>query len=160
MARRQAHPHRLVTRAKIILEIDSGTSHSQIARQLGLDRSTIIYWHHRWLEEAAKILRSEAEPANDRLLAAQIEATLSDKPRSGTPPTFTAEQICQIVAVACEPPAESQRPISHWTPRELADEVEKRGLVATISVRSVGRFLKSGGFEAPQSRAMVKRQAR
>jgi transposase len=73
-----------------------------------------------------------------------IEAVLTDTPRSGTPATFTAEQSVQMVAVACEPPAESGRPIRHWTPREVADEVRKRGIVETISTRSVGRFLKSG----------------
>ena len=54
----------------------------------------------------------------------------------------------QIVAVACRAPCESGRPISRWTPREVADEVRKRGIVETISTRSVGRFLKSGRFEA------------
>jgi len=68
---------------------------------------------------------------------------LYDAPRPGTPATFSVEQWCQIMALACEPPADSQRPISHWTPRELADEATNRGLVATISERHVGRFLKS-----------------
>jgi putative transposase len=104
IARRQTNPHRLVTRAKIILEIDSGTSHSQIARQLDLDRGTVIYWRNRWLEEAAKILRSEAEQSADHALAALIEETFSDQPRSGAPPTFTSAQICQMVAVAQRAP--------------------------------------------------------
>ena len=89
-----------------------------------------------------------------------IEAVLTDTPRSGTPATFTAEQIVQIVAVACEPPAESGRPSSHWTPREVADEVRKRGIVETISTRSVGRFLKSGRFEAAPGGVLAQREAR
>ena len=89
-----------------------------------------------------------------------IEAVLTDTPRSGTPATFTAEQIVQIVAVACEPPAESGRPISHWTPREVADEVRKRGIVETISTRSVGRCLKSGRFEAAPGGVLAQREAR
>jgi Homeodomain-like domain len=55
-----------------------------------------------------------------------VEA-LTDRPRSGTPATFTAEQIVQMVAAACEEPGESGRPVSHWTPREVAAEVRKRG---------------------------------
>jgi hypothetical protein len=56
----------------------------------------------------------------------------------------TAEPLCQIVALACEEaPADSGRPTSHWTPRELADEAVKRRIVARISVRTVGRFLVS-----------------
>lgn len=59
---------------------------------------------------------------------------------------FTADQIALILAVACEPPDKSGRPVTHWTSRELADEVIKRGIVATISVRQVGRFLKQRNF--------------
>ena len=65
------------------------------------------------------------------------------------PGTFEPEQIAQIIAVACEDPQDCGRPVSHWTPRELTDEVIKRGIVVSISPRSVGRFLKRSGFEAP-----------
>ena len=44
-------------------------------------------------------------------------------------------------AVACEPPADRERPISHWSLRELAEEVIKRGIVDSISPRQVDRFL-------------------
>jgi len=67
-----------------------------------------------------------------------------DLPRPGCPGKFTAEQIAQILAVACEPPEDSGRPVTHWTPTELADEVVHRGIVASISPRHVGRFLKYG----------------
>jgi hypothetical protein len=77
---------------------------------------------------------------------------VQDAPRPGAPATFSAEQWCQIIALACEPPEASGRPISHWTPRELADEACKRGIVERISERHVGRFLKSGRPQtAPQS---------
>ena len=88
-----------------------------------------------------------------------IATVLTDTPRPGTPATFTAAQIVQIVAVACEPPEESGRPISHWTPREVADEVRKRGIVETISTRSVGRFLKSGRSTAASGGVLAQRQA-
>ncbi len=55
----------------------------------------------------------------------------------------------QVVAVACEQPQSSNRPISHWTPRELALEVVKRGIVPEISPRSVARFLKRGNALQP-----------
>lgn len=41
-----------------------------------------------------------------------------------------------------EKPEKSGRPVSHWTPIELADEAVKRGIVKEISPRSVGHFLK------------------
>jgi hypothetical protein len=43
--------------------------------------------------------------------------------------------------MTCEKPSESERPISQWTQREIADEAIRRGLVPNISQRSVGRFL-------------------
>ncbi|MGH7002029.1 MAG: helix-turn-helix domain-containing protein [Stellaceae bacterium] len=67
---------------------------------------------------------------------------LADAPRSGAPAKYTPEQICAVVAMTCEKPSESERPISHWSQREIADEAMRRGLVPSISQRSVGRFLK------------------
>ncbi len=62
----------------------------------------------------------------------------------GGPSRFTAEQVTQSIAVACEPPEESGRRETHWSPRELADEVVQRGIVDSISRRHVDRFLKGG----------------
>jgi homeodomain-containing protein len=58
---------------------------------------------------------------------------LSDVPRPGRPSEITAEQIWQMVALACDQPKE--RPISHWTGREIADEVMARGIMKQISPR-------------------------
>ena len=67
---------------------------------------------------------------------------LSDRPRPGVPNFFSVEQVVQIVALACETPEKSERTVSHWTAKELADEAVKRGIVEKVSPRSVGRFLK------------------
>lgn len=77
---------------------------------------------------------------------------LSDAPRPGAPATFTPENIVKIVAVACELPEESDRPITHWTSRELADEVIKREIVPSISTRTVGRFSTFADLKPHQSR--------
>jgi putative transposase len=87
----------------------------------------------------------ESAEASESVRIEALAETLSDRPRSGRPPTFTAEQVCQIVALACELPTESGREVTHWTPQELAQEAQKRGLVESISVRTVGRF-----FERPR----------
>ena len=81
--------------------------------------------------------------ADDNALRTLIAEVLADAPRPGTPPTFTPEQIVHIIAIACTPPADSGRPVNAWSPRELADEAEKRQIVSSISARSVGRFLKT-----------------
>ncbi len=71
-----------------------------------------------------------------------IETVLGDAPRAGRRCRIEPDQVALIIAVACEPPEKSGRPISHWTHPELADEVVKRGIVPSISARHVGRFLK------------------
>ena len=145
--RRAQSPQSLVMRAKIVLAgTEFGSRNQQIARALGISYQTVSTWRGRWLDAAKVLFEIEAE-ADDRELEQHLIQVLSDRPRSGAPPTFTAEQICQIIAVACESPALSERPITEWTPRELADEVIKREIVETISPTQVGRFLKRGGAE-------------
>ena len=121
-------PQHFSFRAQIILHLADGHNAREVARLLGTSRLTVRRWRRHWLarRNCAVLVR------------------LHDAPRPGTPATFSAEQWCQIMALACEPPADSERPISHWTPREVAAEAIKRGIVATISERHVGRFLKSG----------------
>ena len=160
IARRQTSPQRLVRRAKILLAMEAGANHCQIARQMHLNRGTVRAWCQRWLAFSPKLEQAEMAGLSDKALTTTIEEVLTDKLRLGAPATFTAEQIVQIVAVACEPPEESGRPISHWTPREVAEEVRQRGIVDAISTRSVGRFLKSGRFEAASGRILAQREAR
>ncbi len=143
IVRRATSPQRLVCRARIILAAAEGANNQQIATRLGLDRETVRLWRTAWLAATQALAANEAT-RDDQALRHRIEAALTDQPRSGAPVTFTAEQICQLLALACELPSACARPVTHWTPRELADEAVKRGIVPTISPRSVGRFLKAG----------------
>ena len=74
---------------------------------------------------------------------------LSDEQRAGAPCKFTAEQICQIMSVACERPEDSGLPISHWSLDSLVDEVIKREIVESISRSRLAVFLKSGRHKTP-----------
>jgi hypothetical protein len=85
-----------------------------------------------------------------------ILEVLSDAPRPGTPATFTAEQVAQIIAVACEPPQQSSRPINRWTVRELRDEVVARKIVESISVAQVGRYLQQAAVQPHRSKMWLK----
>ncbi len=148
MVRRLKSPQRLVRRARMLLEASTNNNNEQIASRLDSNRSIVRNWRQRW-QEATPALEAAETKGEDKALAELVEKVLTDKPRSGTPATFTAEQIVQIIAMACEQPEASGRPVSHWTPSELADEAIKRGIVDSISPRSVGRFLKSGRSQAP-----------
>lgn len=147
IVRRETSPQHQVRRAKVILAAAAGMHNEQIARALGVTDDTVRTWRGRWAAAAEALLAAEAEggPGDDRALLAVVRGVLADEPRPGAPATFTPEQLCQLMAVACEPPGDSGRPISQWTPRELADEASKRGIVERISARTVGRFLVSGG---------------
>lgn len=133
---------------QIIFKAASGKSNKQIAEELGLARITVRDWRERWAEAAAFLEEAEAQQGDDKQLLMLIERVLADAYRSGTPPKFSAEQVVQIVALACEEPALSNRPISHWTAKELAAEAVKRGIVKSISPQSVERFLKGSGAKA------------
>ena len=77
---------------------------------------------------------------------------LEDLERTGKPVKFTMEQVIELFALACSPPEDYGRPISHWTPRELADEIMKQGIIKSISVRHVGRLLEEAHLKPHQSR--------
>ena len=141
LLRRSSCPQALALRAQIILAAAAGQRNEPLARRLGCTPATARKWRARWVAAAAHLAVADADaPALERAIA----AALADAPRPGTPATFTAEQIVQIINLACLPPAQFQRPVTAWTPRELADEAVKQGLVARISPRSVERFLGRG----------------
>jgi transposase len=133
LTRRHATPQQLALRARIVLAAAAGANNGQIARQLDVSVDMARRWRDRWLVLQPASL--EALPVADRL---------TDAPRPGKPVRITAEQVAQMVALACEPPSGSQRPISQWTSRELAAEIEQRGIVPKISGRHAARLLKRG----------------
>ncbi len=152
IARCYTKPYYLILRAKIILLAATGANNTEMARRLATDRNTVATWRGRWLAAESRLLAAESDGLSEKELTALVKATLVDVPRSGAPDTFSPEQMVQIVAVACEDPKESDRAISHWTRRELADEVIKRNIVDAISPRHVGRLLDEADLKPHLSR--------
>ena len=132
----------MVIRVKIIVQALNGLPNTKISQELGVDRGAVRLWRDRWHATTEKRAALEAGEASAQALEAFIIDSLRDSYRSGTPPKFSAEQVVQIVAIACEDPQASGYPVSHWTPKEVAMEAIKRGIVESISPRQVGRFLK------------------
>jgi putative transposase len=159
MTRSSTCPQALAQRAKMILLAFDGTRNEDIAAQVGCERHAVGPWRHRWADAFDRLALVEC-CERPSALARAIEDLLRDRPRAGSPGKFTAEQVTRILAVACEEPEASGRPVTHWTPRELADEVIKRGLVESISPRQVGRFLKIGGPQAAPQSLLAQCQAR
>lgn len=160
LARCHTSSQRLVRRLQIVLAAAAGGNNEAIARQSGVDRGTVRAWRMRWLTAAARLEAAVSAGDDDRLVARLVTTALADAPRAGAPPTFTADQVVQIVALACESPPGSDRPVSHWTARELAEEAVTRHIVPTISPRSVGRFLKRRPIAAPSQPLLVDRGPR
>jgi transposase len=144
-------PSRLQLRATIIGLAFDGLRNEEIADQVGLTRRQVGRWRRRWAQAWDQLIALECSESR-AVLRRAIEAVLTDEPRPGAPGKFTPEQVTQILAVACEPPAKSGRPITHWTAHELADEVVKRGIVASISTSQVGRYLREAAMQPHKSR--------
>lgn len=144
LVKRHTTPQQLALRSRIVLAAANGLNNTEIARQLATSVPTVRLWRQRWLSLQAVSLADLDVPAR-----------LTDLPRPGAPGHSTAEQVCHIVALACEPPAESGRPITHWTQREIAEEIITRGILPRISPRHAGRLLKIGRAQATSDSGLV-----
>src|SRR5262249_3599807 len=140
LSRCRSGPYSLRHRSTIILLAFAGLLNEQIAPQVGLGRHQVGLWRARWAEAFDRLVLVECLEGTTALRRA-IRQLLADAPRPGSPGKFTAEQLAQVFACACEDPQESGYPFTHWSHAELAEEVKKRGIVESISVRHLGRLL-------------------
>lgn len=129
-------------RVQIVLKSVCGKTNSKIAMEDRVERSFVQRWLTRWDEAKNELKELEAEDKDHKYLAGILKI-FTDEERSGSPAKFTAEQVCNIIAISCEKPEDSDLPISHWSRRSIAVEAVKRKVVTSISMTQVGRFLKS-----------------
>lgn len=133
LTKRHTTAQQIALRGRIILAAAEGKPNVHIAKEEGVTLDTVRLWRKRWLD---------LQPLSLEDLS--VEERLQDLPRPGAPARITADQVSQIVALACEKPEESERPITHWTSREIADEIIRRNIVDQISPRHAARLLKRG----------------
>jgi putative transposase len=131
LVRRHNVGQQIALRARIILAAGQGRTSSTISRELKVSINTAQRWRNRFA-------KAQTIPYDD----VSLEDRLQDGPRPGAPARISADQRCKIEALACEKPEHSERPISQWTAREIADEVMKRKIVESISSRHAARLLK------------------
>lgn len=133
LVKRHQVGQQIALRARIVLAAAAGLKNKEIVVKYAITADTVRLWRNRWVKLQ--------DLALDDL---SIEERLQDAPRPGAPTKITADQRCQIEALACEQPENSDRPISQWSAREIADEVIQREIVAEISPRHAARLLKRG----------------
>lgn len=151
LSRSHTEPAGVKQRAPIILLAFEGLTNDAIAERVGLERHQVGRWRRRWADAWERLVVIECTESQAALQRA-IAQVLSDAPRSGSPGKFTAEQLALIIAVACEAPEDSGRPVTHWTPTELADEVTQRRIVASISPSTIRELLRQAELKPHQSR--------
>jgi transposase len=95
LAHSRTQAARAVERARIIWLASQGEPVPVLARQLGLTPATVRLWIKRFNEEGV--------------------AGLADKPRSGAPPTYSPEQVGEVIAAALTNPADLGLPFGCWT---------------------------------------------
>ena len=134
----------LVERASVILWASEGRTTLSIAEELGVNRQRVRRWRDRWANELGTHLASVEMVADDAVLSVAVEEALSDRYRSGTPPKFTPDQEDRVRAMACRPPSEFGLPHSQWTQPLLAKAAVDEGIVESVSVAEIGRWLKKG----------------
>jgi len=140
ITKRHRSEQQVVVRARIVLLAAQRFSNAQIARELSVNVDTVRLWRDRWVGWQGIDLETLS-----------LVERLQDAPRPGVKPKFGSEQRCQMEALACEAPAKAGRPISQWTGREIADELQARGIVEQISPRHAARLLKKGASKRTAS---------
>jgi transposase len=93
--RSRTDPVRTVERAQMVCAAAEGLSAPRIAQRLGVDARVVRTWVTRF---------------NDRGLAG-----LEDEPRSGRPPTYTPEQVAEVIATSLTKPDDLDQPFGSWT---------------------------------------------
>ena len=127
--------HRLRVRAQVVLHAARGRSNARITRETGLHLDTVRCWRGRFAEHGL--------------------GGLTDRDRSGRPPSFTPLQVAQVKALACQLPAESGVPLSRWSIPELAREVAARAIACSVSVSTVRRWLAQDAIKPWQHQSWI-----
>jgi len=131
LVKRHQVGQQIALRARIVLAAAAGLKNKEIVAKYSVTADTVRLWRNRWV----KLQDISLDDLG-------LEDRLQDAPRPGSPARITADQRCQIEALACEKPENSARPITQWSAREIADEVIKREIVTEISPRHAARLLK------------------
>jgi transposase len=114
---------REITRARILLAADAGTTDLEMVALFGVSRPTIASMRKKYTAGGYR----------------DILALLPDAPRSGRPLQVDSRVEAQIALLACSDPPEG---VARWTLHLIADKLVKLEVIDAISYESVRRALK------------------
>lgn len=157
VCRQKTVAHRLVERSQVLLGYEELPNQSQLSVQLGQSRGFVIRWLNRWQQKRVQRMELAAAYQSGMMSSNKYEkellSLLSDQPRSGSPVTFTSHQQQQLMAIACQTPADFALPFTHWTHQLLSEQAKRVGIV--ISSRHLGRLLKTSRATASPECVLV-----
>ena len=110
---------RSLTRARILLLANQGKRDTEIAKTLGVGRSTALRIRKRYLEEG-------------------LQSALVDKPRSGQPEKYGEKHIAEIIAQASTESPEGRK---RWSLALLCEELRTKEGFKTINKESIRLIL-------------------
>lgn len=127
--------YHLVIRARIVRDAAHGYSNARIAARQQITVDTVRRWRGRFADEGL--------------------AGLADRHRPGRPPRFTAVQVAEVKALACQLPAETGLPLSRWNCPDLAAEAIDRGITETVSPSTIRRILAAEALKPWQHQSWI-----
>jgi transposase len=125
-----------VERARIVLGAAEGKANAKIAAELGIWPDTVGRWRRRYARHGLKGLR--------------------DRPRSGRPSPFSAEQKALVLQRAVEAPRDHGVPITHWSSSDLARLAVEAGITESIHPTTVLRWLQDSDLKPHQCRMWLR----
>ncbi len=121
---------RVVERVRMVWGLAQGQSVPEVARRLGVGAEVVRQWVKRF--------NAEGLPG------------LADRPRSGRPETYSAEQIGEVIATSLTKPEELGLPFGCWTLDRLTAYLRERtpdaGGPLPISRSHIDRILSGEGL--------------
>ena len=125
LTRSRIAPARAVERAHIIWQAHQGARVPAIARALGVCEATVRLWLRRFN-------------------AAGLDG-LADAARRGRPPTYTAEEVGELVATSLTDPRDLGLPFGRWTLDRLAAYLQEEKRIPMKRSR-IGEILQTEGL--------------
>ena len=116
---------RSLTRARILLLANQGKGDTEIAKILGVGRSTALRIRKRYLEEG-------------------LQSALVDNTRSGQPEKYSQKRVAEIIALACTKPPEGRK---RWSLSLLCEELRTKEGFKTVNKESIRLILKKSKIQ-------------